>query len=103
MITDTWVCGRDSEEALKKASTLYGIKMEEDMLQQDTDVLDTWFSSALIPAVAFGWPNVQTVGFSENYPLSLMETGYDILFFWVARMVMLCQELTGQLPFTKVI
>ncbi|KAK8778773.1 hypothetical protein V5799_019886 [Amblyomma americanum] len=66
----------------------------------DEDVLDTWFSSALIPFSVFGWPRKRLHDF---YPLSLMETGQDILFFWVARMVMLGKELTGQLPFTKVL
>jgi valyl-tRNA synthetase len=65
---------------------------------QDPDVLDTWFSSGLLPFAAFGWPK-ETNDFHQNYPLSLMETGHDILFFWVARMVMLGKELTGKLPF----
>jgi valyl-tRNA synthetase len=65
---------------------------------QDPDVLDTWFSSGLLPFAAFGWPK-ETNDLHQHYPLSLMETGHDILFFWVARMVMLGKELTGKLPF----
>ena len=60
------------------------------ILEQDEDVLDTWFSSALLPFANFGWPNNTSEG-KKYYPLSLMETGHDILFFWVARMVMMGQ------------
>uniref|UniRef100_A0A182J499 valine--tRNA ligase n=1 Tax=Anopheles atroparvus TaxID=41427 RepID=A0A182J499_ANOAO len=68
--------------------------------EQDTDVLDTWFSSALLPFSTSGWPKATS---ADHYPLELMETGHDILFFWVARMVMLGQELTGKLPFRKIL
>jgi valyl-tRNA synthetase len=68
-------------------------------IEQDEDVLDTWFSSALLPFSSFGWP--QEV--DGHYPLNIMETGHDILFFWVARMVMLGTRLTGRLPFDKVL
>uniref|UniRef100_A0A8C3PBU8 Valine--tRNA ligase, mitochondrial n=1 Tax=Chrysemys picta bellii TaxID=8478 RepID=A0A8C3PBU8_CHRPI len=67
----------------------------------DADVLDTWFSSALFPFAALGWP--RKVGdLQEFYPNSLLETGSDLLFFWVARMVMLGEQLTGELPFSQV-
>lgn len=56
-------------------------------LKQDPDVLDTWFSSGLWPFSVFGWPDA-TPDFNYFYPTSVMETGYDIIFFWVARMVM---------------
>ena len=62
---------------------------------QDEDVLDTWFSSGLWPFSTMGWPN-QTPDLAQFYPGALLETGHDILFFWVARMVMLGIKLTGQ-------
>ncbi len=55
---------------------------------QDTDVLDTWFSSALLPFTTLGWPE-QTRDLEAFYPTSLLITGFDILFFWVARMIMM--------------
>ncbi len=70
-------------------------------LQQDNDVLDTWFSSGLWPFSVFGWPE-ETPDFKYFYPISVMETGYDILFFWVARMVMDGLEFTGKAPFHTV-
>lgn len=70
-------------------------------LQQDPDVLDTWFSSALWPHSTLGWPE-ETEDFHHFYPTSVMETGYDILFFWVARMIMMGLENTGKIPFQKV-
>ena len=68
---------------------------------QDPDVLDTWFSSALWPHSTLGWPD-ETEDLGYFYPTTVMETGYDILFFWVARMIMMGLENTGQEPFTTV-
>ena len=70
-------------------------------IQQDSDVLDTWFSSGLWPHSTLGWPE-QTEDFEYFYPTAVLETGYDILFFWVARMIMLGIENTGQVPFRTV-
>ncbi|KAJ1515479.1 hypothetical protein HMI55_003661 [Coelomomyces lativittatus] len=70
-------------------------------LEQDEDVLDTWFSSGLWPFSIFGWPE-KTVASKLFYPTTLLETGWDILFFWVARMVMLGTTLTHQVPFKHV-
>ena len=70
-------------------------------LTQDEDVLDTWFSSGLWPFSTLGWPD-QTPDYKYFYPTSYMETGYDILFFWVARMIMMGLEFTGQPPFHTV-
>ncbi len=67
-------------------------------LRQDEDVLDTWFSSGLWPFSILGWPE-ETEDFRRFYPTTLLETGYDILFFWVARMMMLGIYLTGKAPF----
>ena len=70
-------------------------------LQQDPDIFDTWFSSGLWPFSTLGWPD-DTPDLATYYPTSVMETGYDIIFFWVARMMMLGLELTGQEPFHTV-
>ncbi|MFN2159668.1 MAG: valine--tRNA ligase, partial [Anaerolineales bacterium] len=70
-------------------------------LEQDPDVLDTWFSSGLWPFSTLGWPD-ETPDFKYFYPTTMMETGYDILFFWVARMIMSGLEFTGQVPFDTV-
>jgi valyl-tRNA synthetase len=70
-------------------------------IRQDEDVLDTWFSSGLWPFSTLGWPE-QTPDLKYFYPTSYMETGYDILFFWVARMIMSGLEYTGQAPFHTV-
>lgn len=72
-----------------------------DNWQQDTDVLDTWFSSSLWPFSTFGWPD-KTQDLSYFYPTTVLETAYDILFFWVARMIMMGLELTDQPPFETV-
>jgi len=70
-------------------------------LQQDPDIFDTWFSSGLWPFSTLGWPD-DTPDYQRYYPTSVMETGYDIIFFWVARMVMLGLHLTGTEPFHTV-
>jgi valyl-tRNA synthetase len=70
-------------------------------IRQDPDVLDTWFSSGLWPFSTLGWPE-ETPDYKYFYPTSMMETGYDILFFWVARMIMDGLEFTGQVPFHTV-
>ena len=67
---------------------------------QDTDVLDTWFSSALWPFSTLGWPD-KTADLERYYPTDLMVTGYDIIFFWVARMIFQALEFTGESPFKQ--
>nr|XP_035976328.1 valine--tRNA ligase, mitochondrial isoform X1 [Halichoerus grypus] len=99
---DCWVVGRTEAEARKIAAELTGKPGAELTLQRDPDVLDTWFSSALFPFAALGWPQ-ETPDLARFYPLSLLETGSDLLLFWVGRMVMLGTQLTGQLPFSKVL
>ncbi|KAI9462013.1 tRNA synthetases class I-domain-containing protein [Lactarius psammicola] len=95
-----WVVGRNLEEATVRAKELAGSSVFK--LEQDEDVLDTWFSSGLWPFSILGWPN-KTVDFEKFYPTSMLETGWDILFFWVARMVMLGLRLTGEMPFKEVL
>ncbi len=70
-------------------------------LRQEDDIFDTWFSSGLWPWSTLGWPD-ETPDLAKYYPTTVMETGYDILFFWVARMMMLGEQLTGREPFAKV-
>lgn len=70
-------------------------------LKQDEDVLDTWFSSALWPFSTLGWPH-QSLELKHFFPTDILVTGFDIIFFWVARMVMVSLELTGQVPFKEV-
>jgi valyl-tRNA synthetase len=67
-------------------------------LPRETDILDTWFSSGLWPISTLGWPK-KTKDLAYFYPTTVRETGYDILFFWVAREIMLCLEMTGKIPF----
>ena len=69
---------------------------------QDADVLDTWFSSALWPFSTFGWPE-ETAMLKRYFPTDVMVTGYDIIFFWVSRMIFMALELTGKKPFNDVV
>ncbi len=71
-------------------------------ISQDPDTLDTWFSSALWTFSTLGWPNVEAKDFLKFHPTSVMETGYDILFFWVARMILMSEYLLGTKPFETV-
>ncbi|WEW58437.1 valyl-tRNA synthetase [Emydomyces testavorans] len=94
-----WVTGRTEEEARVKAEAKFPGKRFT--LMRDPDVLDTWFSSGQWPFSTLGWPK-KTHDFEYLYPTSVLETGWDILFFWVARMIMLGIKMTGQIPFREV-
>jgi valyl-tRNA synthetase len=77
-------------------------KLADDIkLEQDNDVLDTWFSSALWPFSSLGWPE-KTADFKTFYPTTVLVTGFDIIFFWVARMIMMGLKFTGKIPFKHV-
>ena len=76
-------------------------KLDGRELMQDEDVLDTWFSSSLWPFASLGWPE-KTEDFKKHFPTSLLVTGFDIIFFWVARMMMMSLEFTDQIPFKDV-
>jgi valyl-tRNA synthetase len=89
----------DEAQAHSQSQAHYGQCVQ---LHQDEDVLDTWFSSGLWPFATFGWPQ-ETPDFKRYYPTTVLVTGFDILFFWVARMMMLGIELTGQAPFAQVL
>lgn len=77
------------------------VKLAPNDWQQDEDVLDTWFSSALWPFATLGWPE-KTAELNKFYPNSVLVTGHDILFFWVARMIMMGEYAMGEVPFPKV-
>ncbi|NGM87803.1 valine--tRNA ligase [Parapusillimonas sp. SGNA-6] len=88
---------RDEAEARQKADAA-GVTGP---LRRDEDVLDTWFSSALVPFTDLGWPD-ETPDLARYLPSSVLVTGFDIIFFWVARMVMMSMHLTGKVPFRTV-
>lgn len=77
-------------------------KCSSSNITQDTDVLDTWFSSGLWPFSTMGWPNLESPDFKKFYPTSTLVTGFDIIFFWVARMVSMGYQFTEKSPFKNV-
>ena len=90
---------RDETAAAAKAAAHYG---RAEPLTQDPDVLDTWFSSALWPFSTLGWPN-RTPELARYYPTDVLVTGFDIIFFWVARMMMMGLHFMGEVPFRQVV
>jgi len=96
-----WYCGDCKEIIVARQAPAKCAKCGSAKLTQDPDVLETWFSSALWPFSTMGWPD-ETPDFKKYYPTSLLITGYDILFFWVARMIMMGLKFTGQVPFRQV-
>jgi len=96
-----WYCGDCEEMIVAEEAPETCRKCGSGKLTQDPDVLDTWFSSGLWPFSTLGWPE-KTADFEKYYPTSLLITGYDILFFWVARMAMLGIHFTGKVPFRAV-
>ena len=93
-----FVVACNEEEATEKAKQQYG---ENIQLEQDPDVLDTWFSSGLWPFSTLGWPEA-TTDLKAYYPTSVLVTGFDIIFFWVARMTMMAGHFTNTMPFQDV-
>ena len=89
---------KTEEEAYAQAKAKFG---EDVTLERDPDVLDTWFSSGLWPFSTLGWPE-ETQDFQTFYPTSVLVTGFDIIFFWVARMTMMAGYFTGKMPFNTV-
>jgi valyl-tRNA synthetase len=92
------IVAESEEEARSEASRKYGEGVD---LRQDEDVLDTWFSSALWPFSTLGWPQ-RTPELERYYPGDVLVTGFDIIFFWVARMMMMGLKFMGEVPFRKV-
>lgn len=113
--TGRWIAAKSEREAIVKGAQACGVDACRATVAQDADVLDTWFSSALLPFSALGWPNWSAENASADskqqeqeearqfYPLSLMETGHDILGFWVSRMALLSKRLTGRFAFDEVL
>lgn len=96
-----WIAAHTSQEALAKAAKIFGVDAQADIhMEQDEDVLDTWFSSGILPFSLFGWPHVNID--STKYPLDVLVSGHDILLFWIARMVALSMHFQGKVPFRKV-
>ncbi|MGB4507672.1 MAG: valine--tRNA ligase [Syntrophomonadaceae bacterium] len=96
-----WYCDQCGEIICSKTDPDRCPSCESDQLRQDEDVLDTWFSSALWPFSTLGWPE-ETKDLETFYPTSVLVTGRDIIFFWVARMIFSGLEQTGQVPFYDV-
>jgi valyl-tRNA synthetase len=96
-----WYCDRCGEVIVSKETPTSCSKCGGDRLTPETDVLDTWFSSALWPFSTLGWPK-ETKLLKRFYPTSVLVTGFDILFFWVARMMMMGLKFMGDVPFRDV-
>ncbi|PZO21725.1 MAG: valine--tRNA ligase [Leptolyngbya foveolarum] len=100
-ITDNtpFIVAHDKEEAIYKANNKFGYDVD---LRQDPDVLDTWFSSGLWPMSTLGWPDTTAADYQFYYPTQTLVTGFDIIFFWVARMTLMAGHFTGHMPFDTV-
>lgn len=96
-----WYCADCHKMTVNREDPTICSHCGSSQIEQDPDVLDTWFSSGLWPFSTLGWPE-ETPDYLYFYPTSIMETGYDILFFWVARMIMSGLEFTGKIPFHTV-
>ncbi len=101
-----WYCpdgksfaAENEEQANQLAMDFYN---EKKQLKQETDVLDTWFSSALWPMSTLGWPDTKNIFFEKYFPTNVLVTGFDIIFFWVARMMMQSANFTNKVPFKNV-
>jgi valyl-tRNA synthetase len=96
-----WHCGNCHKITVARVDPSACAHCGSEKITQETDVLDTWFSSGLLPVSVFGWPNISAenrADFDAFYPTSLLVTGFDILFFWVARMIMLGCWFAGDVP-----
>ncbi len=98
-----WHCENCGEMFVEKNKPEVCVNCGSSNLRPDSDTLDTWFSSALWPFATMGWPDVSKPDFKYFYPTNILVTGYDIIFFWVVRMVFSALKTTGKVPFEKVI
>src|SRR6266404_6449290 len=96
-----WHCANCGGTTVARETPTACAKCGSDKIEQDTDVLDTWFSSGLWPFSTLGWPD-DTADLRAFYPTTLLVTGFDIIFFWAARMIMLGIEMMGDVPFRQV-
>ncbi len=94
-----YIIARNEQDALIEANKKFGLNIK---LVRDKDVLDTWFSSGLWPFSTLGWPNTNDPDFKKWYPNNVLVTGFDIIFFWVARMTMMGNTFTNNIPFKDV-
>ncbi len=94
-----YIVAINEEDALIEANKKFGLNIK---LVRDKDVLDTWFSSGLWPFSTLGWPNINDPDYKKWYPNSVLVTGFDIIFFWVARMTMMGNTFTKNIPFRDV-
>jgi valyl-tRNA synthetase len=97
-----WYCEKNGHLNVAREAPSKCKECSETQFRQDEDVLDTWFSSALWPFSTLGWPD-ETPDLARFYPTDDMETGYDILFFWVARMIVMGMHFRGEVPFRRVL
>jgi valyl-tRNA synthetase len=97
-----WYCDQCGEHTSAMVDPSECPQCGSEDLRQEEDVLDTWFSSGLWPFSTLGWPDTEAPDFQRYYPTDMRETGYDILFFWVAREMMLGIAMTGQAPYSTV-
>lgn len=96
-----WYCSDCTKTTVAVVTPTHCSHCQSGNIRQEEDVLDTWFSSGLWPFSTLGWPK-ETADFKQFYPNDVLETGFDILFFWVARMIMLGMRMTGKIPFHTV-
>ena len=94
-----YIVALSEDDALNQARKKYGDSVQ---IKQDDDVLDTWFSSGLWPFSTLGWPDENNLDFNRWYPTTTLVTGFDIIFFWVARMTMMAGIFTDKIPFSDV-
>jgi valyl-tRNA synthetase len=97
-----WYCDDCGEQTCELGDPSGCAHCKSKNLHQDEDVLDTWFSSGLWPFSTLGWPDTDSADYQRYYPTDMRETAYDILFFWVAREMMLGSEMTGETPYSTV-
>ena len=98
-----WTCADCGHITVSREDATHCAKCGSANITREEDVLDTWFSSALWPFETLGWPNVDAEDFKRFYPTDVLVTGYDIIFFWVARMIFSGCEHTGKTPFHTVL
>ncbi len=96
-----WHCAECGKITVTRTAPEHCAHCDSERIEQDPDVLDTWFSSGLWPFSTLGWPE-KSKDLETYYPTSLLITGFDILFFWVSRMIMMGLQLTGDVPFREV-
>lgn len=97
-----WYCDACGETTVSREDVTRCTHCGSEQIQQDEDVLDTWFSSALWPFSTMGWPE-ETSDLKRYFPTDVLVTGYDIIYFWVARMIFTALEFTGEIPFRDVL